>query len=372
MLRIVKRIFMTLLIVALLLVVIGFAFMQQPQFGKLPKGERAERIRKSPHFRDGQFRNLSHTPSFTGGVSVFTIFKEFFFNKDPGNTPPAPVPSKKTNIHAIPRDQDVLVWFGHSSYYLQVDGKRFLVDPVLSGSASPVSFITKSFAGSDIYNVEDLPDVDYLLLTHDHYDHLDYETLLSLKPRVKRIVTGLGTGEHLEYWGFDPATISEHDWYEEVSLDADVKLHVQPARHFSGRGFKRNQSLWVSFVVITPRHRVYIGGDSGYDDHFRVIGEQYGPFDLAILECGQYNKYWQNIHMMPEETVQAAIDLKAKRFIPVHWGKFSLAIHAWDEPIIRSVAESVRQGVDMIHPVIGEMVDLNAEATRHFWWEDVK
>jgi L-ascorbate metabolism protein UlaG (beta-lactamase superfamily) len=195
---------------------------------------------------------------------------------------------------------------------MQIDGKRFLVDPVLNGSASPVKFTTRSFKGSDVYTTGAIPDIDYVFITHDHWDHLDHDTITQLKPKIKKIITGLGVGEHLERWGFEKGAIIERDWNEKIVLEDGFVVNTAPARHFSGRGFKRNGSLWMSFILQTPTMKIYIGGDSGYDTHFIEIGNKFGPFDLAVLENGQYDKNWKYIHMMPEEVVQAAEDLRAK------------------------------------------------------------
>ncbi len=361
-----------LLIVALVAAI--FLFMQQPKFGKAPSGKRLERILQSPHYRDGQFQNLHHTQELKEGVGYFTVMKDFFFNKSKKSKPASVLPSLphgKVDLKNIAPGENVLVWFGHSSYFMQLAGKRILVDPVFSGSASPVSFTTKAFAGSDVYTVADFPPIDYLFITHDHWDHLDYETIIKLKPTVKTIITGLGTAAHLEYWGFDTSIIHEKDWNETIHLEPGLTVNTTPARHFSGRGFKRNGSLWMSFVFTTPAGKIYIGGDSGFDTHFAEIGNQFGPFDLAILECGQYNEYWKYIHMMPEEVVQAAIDLKAKKFFPVHWSKFSLSLHDWDEPIRRVTSEARLKGMPVLTPMIGEAVYLNKEGTTNDWWSKV-
>ncbi|GAC1706341.1 MAG: hypothetical protein NVS9B7_15170 [Flavisolibacter sp.] len=263
-----------------------------------------------------------------------------------------------------------MVWFGHSSYFLQLDSKKILVDPIFSGSASPLKFTTRSFKGTDVYTAEEMPDIDLLILSHDHWDHLDYDTLQKLKPKIKRIITGLGVGTHLERWGFNSKIIEEMDWHQSLRLEDSIMVYALPARHFSGRAFKRDGSLWMSFVLCTPTLRIYIGGDSGYDDHFRAIGMKYGPFDLAVLENGQYNHYWKYIHMFPEDVVKAAMDLGAKKIIPVHWAKFSLSLHAWDEPIKRIVQEAKKKKVNLIHPMIGESVNLKKEENFSKWWED--
>jgi L-ascorbate metabolism protein UlaG (beta-lactamase superfamily) len=370
--KIIKRMLMILVFIVISLIALVYVFIQQPPFGKLASGDRLERIKKSPHYKDGSFHNLSVTPDLTEGATMFSAMREFIFNQNKRSKPASVLPSVKTNLKNLPVDKNILVWFGHSSYFMQVDGKRFLVDPVFSGSASPIKFTTRSYGGSDVYTAEDLPAIDYLLLSHDHWDHVDYETLVKLKSKVKKVITGLGTGAHLEYWGYDENAIIEKDWYEEEDIDVGFRVTVTPARHFSGRGFQRNQSLWVSFVLATPSLKIYVGGDSGYDTHFKNIGNLYGPFDIALLECGQYDKSWKYIHMMPEEVVLAAEDLRAKALMPVHWSKFSLGLHAWDDPIIRVVKESKRKNMPIIHPLIGEQVSLKDTVGYTSWWEKIK
>ena len=366
-----KMVAIVLIIIVLILVAGVYFFLQLPRFGKIPSGERLSKIEKSINYKDGQFQNQSYTPDLTEGVSYYAVIKEYIFNKNKRNVPSSILPSKKTDLLNLDPEKNILVWFGHSSYFLQIDGKKILVDPVFSGAASPIKFTTKSFSGSDVYFVNDLPEIDYLLISHDHWDHLDHETLLELQPKTKKIITGLGTGEHLERWGFDASRILEKDWNETEILDSGFAITATPARHFSGRGFIRNKALWVSFVLQTPSIKIYIGGDSGYDNHFAETGKNYGPFDLAILECGQYDKSWKYIHMMPEEVVQASQDLNAKLLLPVHWAKFSLGNHAWDDPIIRVTNEAKRLNIPITHPMIGEMMDLDDPLKKNEWWNGI-
>ncbi len=365
----IKRIMIILLSIIIILGVAIFLFMQQSKFGKAPSGDRLEKIKASAHYKDGTFENLSYTPTLTGDGSYAKALWEFLFVKKERLRPVDSIPSVKTDLLHLDINANVLVWFGHSSYFMQIDGKRILVDPVFSGAASPVSFAVKSFNGTDIYTTDDIPEIDYLFISHDHWDHLDYETVVKLKSKVKTVICGLGVGEHFEYWGYDKDIIVEKDWNESASLGDGFSVHFTPERHFSGRTLRRNISVWTSFVLRTPTMQVFIGGDSGYDTHFSEIGKTFGSFDLVILENGQYDEKWANIHMMPHEVLQAAKELNGKRLFPVHSSKFTLANHAWDEPLkkITELNEVTKQS--MITPMIGEPVNLSDTAqTFSKWW----
>lgn len=218
-----------------------------------------------------------------------------------------------------------------------------------------------------------MPEIDYLLITHDHYDHLDYETVIALKPKIKTVVCGLGVGSHFEDWGFDTSIIIEKDWNESIISDDGISIHTAPARHFSGRSFTRNNTLWLSFILQTPNLKIYMGGDSGYDTHFAEIGEKFGGFDLAILDNGQYNIAWQAIHMLPQEVLKATQDLKAKRLFPVHSSKFALAQHPWDEPLVKITELNKTFNIPLVTPMIGEQVNLKDEKQPFKqWWTDIE
>lgn len=360
---------MILLALVFLLVISTVAYMQLPKFGKSPTGKRLERIKQSPNFKDGKFQNIHFTPYVTEGYSISSVTYDFAFTTFPRTGPTDAIPHIKTNLKTLPIKENVLVWFGHSSYFIQLNGKRFLIDPVFSRNASPVPNSNRSFKGTDVYSADDMPEIDYLLISHDHYDHLDYETVMKLKPKIKQVVCGLGVGEHFEHWNFDTSKIIEKDWNEKVLIADDFTLHTATARHFSGRGFTRNNTLWISYVLETPDFKMYLGGDSGYDTHFEETGEKFDGFDFAILENGQYNKAWHEIHLLPEEVLKATQDLKAKRLMPVHSSKFKLAFHPWDEPLAQISELNKSYNIPLVTPLIGEIVNLK-DSTQQFkpWW----
>lgn len=347
----------SILIIAAVSVVSVLIFINQPNFGRLPRGERLKRIKRSPNYRDGAFQNESETQMLTSDKSRIRSLLEFVVRKNDGLRPDTALPVVRTDIREIGRDKDVLIWFGHSSYLIQVGGKRILVDPVFR-IASPVSFFNKPFKGTDVYQPEDMPDIDYLVITHDHWDHLDYETIMELRGRIGKVICGLGVGEHFEYWGFDSTRIIELDWNEDAEPATGFTFHCLPARHFSGRGPRPNQTLWASFLLETPSQTIYIAGDGGYDTHYATIGKRFPNIDLAILENGQYNEDWRYIHLMPQYMPQAAKDLKAKKILTVHHSKYALAKHRWDEPLKNALNMANRDSLNVLIPRIGEIINL--------------
>lgn len=374
-----KRIKKMLLVLVIVLVVFGlglFIFLSQAKFGALPSGQRLARIEQSPNYRDGRFQNLIPTATQTEGVGFGEMMAEFLRKKERLN-PAQALPSIKTDLAAFSTGRDssslvpeALVWFGHSSFLLRLGGKNILVDPVFSDHASPFFFTTKAFAGTSLYSADDLPDIDYLLISHDHWDHLDYPTVRALKGRIGQVVCGLGVGAHFERWGFPADKIIEGDWLERVELEPGLVLHFMPARHFSGRGLRWNRSLWTGFVLETPERRIFYSGDTGPGPHLADIGRRFDGFDLAIIEDGQYDPQWAYIHLSPEEVAQAARDLKARALWPVHNGRFSIANHSWDDPLIRLAKARQEGDWHLVTPIIGEVVDLN-DLGRDFkkWWE---
>ncbi|GHA56204.1 L-ascorbate metabolism protein UlaG, beta-lactamase superfamily [Pontibacter akesuensis] len=357
---------LTVFLIATVLSVSGFMFMQQGTFGSAPNGKRLERIQNSPNFRNGSFQNLTETPMQAEDASMVGMLFSFF-NKPKNTSPSTPIPFVTSDLKAAGTESPSIYWFGHSSYLIKTKAYNVLVDPVFSGYASPVSFMVKAFEGANTYAASDMPQIDVLVLTHDHYDHLDYNTISALKDSVAHFVVPLGVGAHLEDWGVAESKITELDWWETANYK-ELTFTATPARHFSGRGLARGKSLWTSYVLQMPKHKIYIGGDSGYEEHFKEIGSKFGSFDLAILENGQYNKNWPYIHMMPEQVVQAAKDLQAEVLFPVHSGKFALALHAWNEPLQRVVKSASESQLKVTTPMIGEPIVIGERYPATQWW----
>lgn len=336
--------------------------------GRNPSGKDLERIKASPNYYDGAFQNQSPTEITLKEASFFKMMRDFL-NKPASARPKKEIMSIKTDLRALSSQKPAIVWFGHSSYFIKYNDICILIDPVLTGSASPVSGFAKSFPGSDIYSASDFPQIDMMILTHDHYDHLDYKTILELSHKVKHFYVSLGLESHLKYWGVSADRIISFDWWDSATTKEGFQLTSAPGRHFSGRTFVRNKTLWGSFILRMDEYSIFIGGDSGYDTHFKEVGERFGPFDIAFLESGQYNKLWPYIHLVPEEAVSAAKDLKAKLLMPVHWGKFALAFHDWDEPIIRVKKEARVQEINVATPLIGEAFHLGEAYPEKEWWK---
>ncbi|GAO44448.1 MBL fold metallo-hydrolase [Flavihumibacter petaseus] len=317
-----------------------------------------------------RFQNIHPTPMLQPGTNRWKILRDFL-NKPRDVFPSHPLPHVQQDLRDYEGDHPRITWFGHSSYLIQARGINLLIDPVFSGHASPVPGMVKAFPGANTYGISQMPPIDLVIITHDHYDHLDRKTQLALAAHTKAYVCPLGVGKYLQRWGVPTSKIRELNWWESWNADvSETPLHLtaMPARHFSGRGLVNGKTLWASYLLQFAGAKIYLGGDSGYDNHFVQIGEKAGPIDLAILECGQYNLQWPLIHMLPEEAVQAAIDLQAKWLLPVHWAKFGLAYHAWDEPIRRVTAAAAKRGVSITTPQIGESILLQHHYPQTEWW----
>ncbi len=356
-------------LIFLLIIAVGITlFLHTPAFGKHPTGDRLARIQASPNYQDGSFQNLEITRTMTGKQSMPEMIWAYLFDKNPNLKPSKPFPMVDTKLDSLPTDKDFYLWFGHSSYLLQLNGKRFLIDPVLV-SGSPIDYFNTAFEFTRRWRPEDLPKVDYLIITHDHWDHLDYDTVKAIEPKVGKVITGLGVGEHLAYWGYPADKLIELDWQENATLADGFMVTALPARHFSGRGLKRNQSLWSSFMLTTPSKNVYVGGDSGYATFYADIAKRFNTIDLAILENGQYSDNWADIHTLPSQLPQTIKTLNPKQVVTVHNSKFVLANHAWDEPL-EKIAESAKANhINLKTPMIGEIFYLDdPNQTFKEWW----
>ena len=362
------KIIFIILGIVVLFVGAGLAILSHPAFS-LWRHVSKERIQASPNYRNGMFQNQEPTPQFTGDTaSTRRTFWRFLTNKDTLRVPQQPIPAIKTDLKNLPTDSDWLVWFGHSSYLFCLDGKRYLVDPVLKPEW-PSTLMMKPFAGTDIYRPDDLPDIDVLIITHEHWDHMEYATLRDIRERVQTVICPLGIADYLRYWGYSNEQIKEMDWYESLTINFEpsttlnsklstLNIHSLPSRHFSNRLLgKRNQTLWASFMVEAGGRKVYIGGDGGYDKRFREIHEQFDSIDLAFLENGQYNANWKYIHTTPEDLEKVILDLQAKQVFTVHHDKFALAMHPWQEPENNARTIAAKHGIRLLDAKIGEKVD---------------
>jgi L-ascorbate metabolism protein UlaG (beta-lactamase superfamily) len=339
--------------------------------GANPDSKRVTRFKTSPqyNFEEERFQNPNPRPLFSSDRSQWDIFKEFFFG-DQVRRPPAKLPEViPTQEQLAQKSQAVrFIWFGHSTILLEMEGKRILFDPIFSKYASPIPGIVKRFQ-APVMQLEEIQDIDVVIISHDHYDHLDHKTINQLMQRDIHFIVPLGVAAHLQYWGVEEQRISELDWWEETNYQG-LKFIATPSQHFSGRGLLNgNSTLWASWVVQGTEQKVYFSGDTGYSEHYKAIGDRLGPFDLAFLENGAYNEAWKYVHQLPEEGVQASIDLKSRAMIPIHWGMFDLSIHSWHEPIERVTRVAKEKGVTLIAPKLGQIVSTEEVYQQESWWQ---
>ena len=353
--------------------------MKTPAFGALPSGKSLEKVKNSKNYIDGEFRNKEKTELLTDTKKTpIKRLLEFAFEKDPeGTVPKIALPSVKTDLKTLDPNEDLMVWFGHSSLFIQIAGKKILVDPVFSKYASPVPFSNKAFEGTNIYTVDDLPEIDVLLITHDHYDHLDYPTVKKLKDKVARVIVPLGVDAHLLRWGFDEEKITTVDWDDEVTIDENLKIYALETRHFSGREFSnRNQSLWVSYLIEEKYnaglYRLFLSGDGGYSSRFKGFKEKFKNIDLAVMEAGQYNEEWSLIHSLPEDIIKEVQDMEVTKLFPIHNSKFKLSKHTWDEPLKKLDSFTTNTNIELLTPMIGEKLFLHKENSFKKWWENLE
>ena len=323
-------------------------------------------------YRGKKFQNL-YSPEMEKPVSPWKIMKKFFTKTDktkPRNALPVKK-LKKEDLKISENDRLKVTWVGHSTTIVEIDGILLMTDPVFEKRASPVSFIgPKRFQNELPIEIEDLPVVDVVLISHNHYDHLDRDTIQKLHTKVHKFLVPLGVDKYLKEWGVPKDKIEVLNWWDETTYK-NIKFASTPSLHFSGRGLlDKNETLWTSWVVHGPDHRLFFSGDSGYSPTFKKIGEKYGPFHMTLIENGAYNeKLWGKIHMAPEQSVQAHIDLRGEVFHPIHWGTFDLALHAWQEPIERAIIAAEKNNVKIAVPQPGKITEYGKELPYAHWWK---
>ena len=340
------------------------------QFGGKATEELVTGYSQSPQWRDGKFMNLEETNMNINLLNMpKLLFKQFFQTKGRAPKQPLPVIPFDEEPFMAPSHKAKFIWYGHSVMLIRVNEKTILIDPMFGHNAAPVApFKIKRFSENTLDIINQLPPIDLLLLTHDHYDHLDLDSMERLIPKTKQFYVALGCARHLMKWGVDAQQIQEFDWWDSKVFE-DIQITFTPTRHFSGRGLRdRAKSLWGGWVIKTENENIYFSGDSGYGAHFREVGERLGPFDFGMMECGQYNENWHQIHMYPEEAVQAAIDAKASKIMAVHWAGFSLAQHTWTDPIERFTKAAEELKIPASTPKIGELFSVKDVITEA-WWE---
>jgi L-ascorbate metabolism protein UlaG (beta-lactamase superfamily) len=364
--RLLKRVGAALaVLVALLAVVVTVEGWTA--FGRGATGERRERMERSPEWRDGVFENPQPLANDTWLMLTGAM------HRSPHSAPSGALPvvePPRARFEVGPASGLRVTWLGHSTLLLELDGRRFLTDPVWSARISPVSWAGPRRFYPPPLSLDDLPPLDAVLVSHDHYDHLDNPTIVALRDRVPRFIVPLGVGAHLEYWGVRPEKIVELDWWDRTEV-GEVTVVVTPARHASGRSlFDQNETLWASYAVIGPRHRAWFSGDTGLFPDLRVIGERLGPFDVTMIEAGAYGAAWPDWHLGPEQAVRAHRMVGGRVLVPIHWGLFDLAYHGWTEPVERVLVAANAAGVTTRAPRPGESVEPGALPEQERWWPE--
>ena len=352
------------------------------QFGENPSGDHLDKIKKSPNYNTEEERfgnrienmwdQMSEKDSFWDDPQK-RIFNNYFFNSAQ-TVPEVELPEvKPPKIKEFMQSTEGIkfIWFGHSTLLVNIKNIIVLIDPVFSKAASPVSFIVERFQ-PPVLELKDLPRIDYILISHDHYDHLDMQTVNYFKEKDVKFITPLGVTSHLKSWGVHESKLFETDWWGKLEFEG-ITFVCTPAQHFSGRLGTINifKTLWASWIVKTESNSFFFSGDSGYDIHYKQIGDSYGPFDLAFIDSGQYNERWREVHNMPEEAAQAVLDLKGKAMVPIHWGMFDLAMHDWFEPVEESEKYAEKYGIELMTPKLGQLVSTEQNNVFEKWWKDL-
>jgi L-ascorbate metabolism protein UlaG (beta-lactamase superfamily) len=338
-------------------------------FGARATGARLERVRRSPHFGEGKFHNPIPTHKLIPGTYWEMVRHQLLGKEQRVPTKPIPVVTHGAGDYALaPASGLRATWIGHASTLVEIDGHRILTDPIWSERCSPSTVVGPKRFHPPPVSLEDLPALDVVVISHDHYDHLDMATVKALASRGTRFAVPLGVGAHLEAWGVPLDHIAELDW-EESAVLGGLTVTATPARHYSGRNpLHSDETLWASWVIAGPAHRVFFSGDSGYFEGFKTIAAKHGPFDLTLIKIGACDRTWQEIHMSPAEAVQTHLDLGGRVLLPVHWGTFNLAFHSWDDPAEQVVAAAEKAGISLVVPRPGEFVEPSRPQPVDLWW----
>lgn len=366
-----KKAGLTLVVVLLFVGILG-ALVGYLISAPIPQGEHAQTERAAP-FNDGSFANIE--PQAATEISVGLVVEALANHPRTKPTDDIPVvPIEAHQLEGSPADGLRMAWLGHAGVLIEIDGMRLLADPVLSERVSPFSFAGPKRFHLPPISLSDLSGIDGVIITHNHYDHLDRATIAHLAKQGAQFYVPLANKAQLLAWGVAEAQVTELDWWSETSL-GDLRIVATPSRHYSNRGtFDYKRTLWSSWSIIGTNNRVFISGDTGYSEVFSEIGARLGPFDATIIKVGSYGPgdAWRDIHMTPEEAVQVHMDVEGRKMLPVHWGTFNLAYHPWDEPIIRTLASAEQKNVDLITPKVGELINIHSEVEFPNWWEDVE
>ena len=357
-----------------LVLVIGVTFLYtSPQFGGTVSEAQRLSYAATGHYEEGIFLNDEEIVMEMDCHSITAMFKEVM-NPDPNVAPDHNIEVQKVSAQSLLNYADTLTritWLGHSSFLIETGGKRVLLDPVFGQYAAPHPWLGRARFNKEMpITIAELADIDVVIISHDHYDHLDYPSIEELKDKVGRFFVPLGVGNHLKRWEIADDKIVELDWWQEAVYE-NLNIVLTPSRHMSGRGLSdQSATLWGSWIIQNQYSNIYFSGDGGYGQHFKEIGEKYGPFDVGLMECGQYNELWRDVHMMPEESVIAATEVRAEMIIPIHWGSFALATHSWTDPVERITKAAQEMSVPIATPQIGEAIELpfSQPQSPNTWW----
>jgi L-ascorbate metabolism protein UlaG (beta-lactamase superfamily) len=372
--KIAKRTALVFAAIILLITLTVFTFMKSsPQFGgKVSKEQKAE-FKKLSHYENGKFTNAEPFVIKMDCHSVTEMLKETIRSK-PHIHPDKNIEVVKFEVNQLNKDLEGkarVVWLGHSSFLIHIEDKVILIDPVFSDYAAPHKLLGRKRYNNEMpFDVMDLDKIDAVIISHDHYDHLDYPTINKIKDKIEHVIVPLGVGNHFKEWGFAADKIQEMDWWNETQL-GNLKIAFTPSRHASGRGLSdQSSTLWGSWCLLGQNQKIFFSGDGGYGIHFKEIGAKYGPFDFGMVECGQYNEKWAGMHMVPEESVQAGLDAQIKTFMPIHWGAFTLANHTWTDPVERFTKKALELNAVIATPSIGQSIEVaSSQYPREDWWE---